>query len=126
MCDHELIATLRGVAVETGSLLCLGCGYERNCSTHGCNILRRAAERLEELAPPPNEPLTLEELREMDREPVWIERIGDISHKDSAWAFVNVERSICRTTDGSPAYFDFYGRGWLAYRRRPEEGKDEL
>ena len=46
---EELIKTLRRGMVETGSLLCLGCGHEHNCSTHGCAIMRQAADVLEEL-----------------------------------------------------------------------------
>ena len=94
------LAALRRLRVETGSLACFGCGHEHNCSTHGCAILRNAVEHMEaalsnydslsalvhrletelkseilsaaELrARLANEPLTLEELREMD-EPVWV------------------------------------------------------
>ena len=46
---EELIKTLRRGMVETGSLLCLGCGHEHNCSTHGCAIMRQAADVLKEL-----------------------------------------------------------------------------
>ena len=46
---EELIKTLRRGMVETGSLLCLGCGHEHNCSTHGCAIMRQAADALEQL-----------------------------------------------------------------------------
>ena len=49
MNDRELIASLRRLKVETGSIACLGCGYEHNCSVHGCRIMRAAAERLEQL-----------------------------------------------------------------------------
>lgn len=38
---------LRKLLVETGSLACLGCGHEHNCSTHGCAILRNAVEHME-------------------------------------------------------------------------------
>ena len=94
------LAALRRLRVETGSLVCFGCGHEHNYSTHGCAILRNAVEHMEaalsnydslsalvhhletelkseilsaaELrARMANEPLTLEELREMD-EPVWV------------------------------------------------------
>lgn len=37
-----LIKALEQLKVETGSLACLGCGYEHNCSTKGCAILRKA------------------------------------------------------------------------------------
>lgn len=59
--DQELITALGHMAPETGSLHCLGCGYERGCSIHGCAVLRTAADRLAELSAPPNELLTLEE-----------------------------------------------------------------
>lgn len=49
MSDRELIASLQRLKVETGSIACLGCGYEHNCSVHGCRIMRVAAERLEQL-----------------------------------------------------------------------------
>lgn len=43
----ELTAQLRRMAVETGSLICLGCGYEHNCGIHGCALIRAAVEQLE-------------------------------------------------------------------------------
>lgn len=42
MTDKELIASLRRLKVQTGSLACLGCGQEHNCGIHGCAILREA------------------------------------------------------------------------------------
>lgn len=42
MAKPELLAALRRLKVETGSLACLGCGHERNCGIHGCAILREA------------------------------------------------------------------------------------
>lgn len=47
---NDLINALRKLSVETGSLACLGCGYEHNCSVHGCAILREAAAMLEKQA----------------------------------------------------------------------------
>lgn len=41
MSSRELIAALRRLKVETGSLVCVGCGYEHNCGVHGCAILRK-------------------------------------------------------------------------------------
>lgn len=43
----ELIAALRRMKAETGSLVCLGCGYENGCSVKGCALIRAAAEELE-------------------------------------------------------------------------------
>ena len=46
MTNEELIQALDRLKVQTGSLACLGCGYEHNCSAKGCQILREAVERL--------------------------------------------------------------------------------
>lgn len=43
---EALLAALRRLQVETGSLVCLGCGYEHNCSIHGCAIIREAVKAL--------------------------------------------------------------------------------
>ena len=43
---EELIQALNHLKVQTGSLACLGCGYEHNCTTKGCRILREAVEQL--------------------------------------------------------------------------------
>lgn len=43
----ELIAALRRMKAETGSLVCLGCGYENGCSTRGCALIRAAADQIE-------------------------------------------------------------------------------
>lgn len=43
---EELIQALDCLKVQTGSLACLGCGYEHTCTTKGCRILREAVEQL--------------------------------------------------------------------------------
>lgn len=48
MNDKGLLAALGRLKVETGSLACMGCGYEQNCGVHGCAVLRAAEERLRE------------------------------------------------------------------------------
>lgn len=40
MTNAELAAALRRIALETGSLVCLGCGHEHDCGIHGCALLR--------------------------------------------------------------------------------------
>lgn len=47
MTDSDLIQALRRIKAETGSLVCLGCGHEHNCSTHGCAVINEAVKRLE-------------------------------------------------------------------------------
>ena len=63
---------------------------KKSTPTRICGILLEASEIIRQLrqaaAPPPNAPLTLEELREMDGQPVWIERPG----YGAKWALVNV------------------------------------
>ena len=46
----DLIEQLRHMSVETGSLVCLGCGHEHNCGTCGCAIIREAADKLQAVA----------------------------------------------------------------------------
>ena len=49
MKNGEILTMLRRMKVQTGSLVCLGCGREHNCSIHGCRILREAADLIEKL-----------------------------------------------------------------------------
>lgn len=69
----------------------------------------------------PNDPLTLEELWEMDGEPVWVKEIVDDMEEN--WGIITVsERGLfARTLIGSYSRCT-YGYHWLAYRRKPEEG----
>lgn len=49
MGHKELLAALNHLKVETGSLACLGCGYEHNCGGHGCALLREAVACITDL-----------------------------------------------------------------------------
>ena len=49
MTTNDLLQALARLRVETGSLACLGCGREHNCSTKGCRILREAADLIRQL-----------------------------------------------------------------------------
>lgn len=53
MTDKELLEALSRLAINTGSLACLGCGHEHSCGIHGCAIMRAAADRIEELSASP-------------------------------------------------------------------------
>ena len=70
------------------------------------------------ISPPPNDPLTLEQLREMDGEPVWV---CDPDGSMGMFALVDVRNMVCRTPRGGWAIFENFGQAWLAYRRKPEE-----
>jgi len=74
-------------------------------------------EEIMALIAPPNDPLTLEELREMDGEPVWVVIAGV-----GRYAVIeHCEKRSTKFTDGMEPPNDRYGIYWLAYRRRPEE-----
>lgn len=69
-----------------------------------------------------SEPLTLNELREMDNQPVWIEDVGEYKWHGSGWAIVDLEHFLVRkTSNGNPAFFERYGKEWIAYRQKTEE-----
>ena len=44
MKNEEIVRALRRLKVETGSLVCMGCGREHDCGILGCRIVREAAE----------------------------------------------------------------------------------
>ena len=67
------------------------------------------------------EPLTLDELREMEGQPVYI------VENTEYWAIVNSfdQTGVYLLSYGNPddyGYFGLYGKTWLAYRQKPEEG----
>ena len=49
MTYNELYKGLHMLAVEAGSLPCLGCGWENSCGIKGCAICRAAAETVRQL-----------------------------------------------------------------------------
>ena len=77
----------------------------------------------------PNEPLTLEELREMDEEPVYVVPKDKPAHC-GGWCGVTVWKcdrysyvTLLRDSDSGWG-FEKYGKTWIAYRR-PQEGEEE-
>ena len=84
----------------------------------------------------PNEPLTLEQLQEMDGEPVWVKQLKGLSVCDTDWAVVefrlepDVKHDKIRvwwpgSEDEDTPSEDDYGKTWLAYRRPPEGEEEE-
>lgn len=79
---------------------------------------------------PPNEPLTLEQLREMNGEPVWVTSARERGNIPSRWVlFAGVSKSkrnsdvfVFATTGGIGQGYEAvnYGKTWNAYRRPPE------
>ena len=74
---------------------------------------------------PTNEPLTIEELREMDGEPVWAE---DVKH----WALIDIEKGgkwdgvpfAIWAENGMKFTYNIKNRGLHCYRRPPEGEED--
>ena len=77
---------------------------------------------------PPNEPLTLEQLRKMDGEPVWVRCLKPNKYVNPPIRWRILEKSIMGTFgvwDGEDGLVErSYGTDWLAYRRPPEGEKN--
>ena len=74
---------------------------------------------------PPNEPLTLDELREMNGEPVWVE---EVEH----WALIDIEKGgqwdgapfAVWAENGAKFTYNIMNRNLHCYRRPPEGEED--
>lgn len=89
----------------------------------GLNIARSALHDktiTPTIATPQNDPLTLEELREMDGEPVWFQTVDNDCIYECGWAIVSTEYERIA---GNSTYFHFedFGSVWIAYRRKSED-----
>ena len=94
-----------------------------------------ARKALRSTLTPPNEPLTLEQLREMGGEPVWVTSARERGNIPSRWVlFAGVSKSkrnsdvfVFATTGGIAQGYEAvnYGKTWNAYRRPPEGEEDQ-
>ena len=116
------------VNCDTVKVILTGCGestFETKPIHEGiCALANRRAQ-------PANEPLTLEQLREMDGEPVWC---AD-GEGHSCYCLVNAESEDCIDSECGAWCFAFYGMtgdgenglhnmGWLAYDHKPGGEQD--
>lgn len=96
-------------------------------------LLGSVVEQIVDTAPTltlPNEPLTLDELRKMDGEPVWGKSL--ITGKPGEWFILHIidmskGKDWFISCSGASQGFgdrDTYGKTWVAYRR-PPEGEEE-
>lgn len=75
-------------------------------------------------------PLTLDELRKMDGQPVWGQRL--ISDKPGEWFIVRIVEMratwfiACAGATQGFGDKDNYGDSWIAYRRPPEKALEEM
>lgn len=113
------------------------CGTAEDAYTYAENVWNRRAQ-------PDNAPLTLEELRGMDGEPVWVDLIfGKIRnesplHKEdtAGWYIISCSKKLSVACEpyalkvNSDNFYTnknymmqegcVYGETWIAYRRKPE------
>ncbi len=110
--------------------LCDCCGVRislpQSSITHLTDIVNTRYE-------PPNEPLTLDELKQMEGEPVWVKPINlhewicDAIDGKPDWgmvrkSWVNVWRKEKADLVRSSFDFEDYTKTWLAYRAKPKKG----
>lgn len=142
MKTEELVAALRKCgSVGAG---CDGCPFENSGAIDedwcGDALVRAAADRLEEYVDrcarfseeimvlqekQRNDPLTLDELKKMDGEPVWVVWLD--GRLRSRWHIVGSSLWIEMFIEWDGAFSPDYGKTWLAYRHKTEEvnnGKD--
>lgn len=67
-----------------------------------------------------NKALTLEQLREMDGEPVWVVPTGTHEKDEPMWCVLEGPMALIPGVDCWSWGFDGYGETWMAYRRPPE------
>lgn len=77
-----------------------------------------------EIDPVKNEPLTLEELKQMNGQPIWVQFLNKaVIDRADAW-FILAEtgkcevllKGVCSVYKG----FEYYGKSWIAYREPPK------
>jgi len=119
----EIIRFVRDFAAQT----------RRHKDCHDCLYIDMAltlADEVEALrrAAPENKPLTLEQLRQMDGEPVWVVMIGEAKPPICEIVVECYKNGIkMASTEDTDDYgaFDLYGKTWLAYARRQEDAQKE-
>ena len=97
------------------------------------DMLREVEREVKEASTltPPNEPLTLEQLREMDGEPVYVVFRPDISgERSQSWALVNVDEKygevyLVDSIPGASCYYDEIWADLEGIYRRPPEGEED-
>ena len=121
----ELSRRMREMAVNTGALNCLGCGYEHICGVHGCAVLKRASALL---APEVDitTPIPLEELRDAAAERpvlvyvICVDEDGQLLDVESGdWEMFYADTFVA---DGIRDTTDTYGRVFVAFWDVPGEG----
>ena len=111
MTREEAIKVLRTESVELGGSADSVCRRLEALDMAIAALRQQGQER--------NAPLTLDELRQMDGEPVWVQSPGVPEY--GRWAIVEGVGENCLFLRDDFTCHD-YGKTWLAYRQKPEEG----
>ena len=74
---------------------------------------------------PENKPLTLEQLREVDGDPVWVET-GEVIIREQivgAWRILDTVNNLTAdfSDGGYRLLLNHYGKTWLTYPRKPKQ-----
>ena len=85
--------------------------------------VREAIKKMPTLTPQ-NEPLTIEQLREMDGEPVWVVLGDEKWSRLNGWYLVHHGSAYLARVDDWELDATEYGVEWIAYRRPPERQED--
>lgn len=107
------------LVLSEGYVKCENCG----CSTDKVKMYPEAIKDWNRRPAPENKPLTLEQLRQMDGEPVWIDG-KDYGGWTIFKASANKQVARCPDNVNLSYYMDGYGKTWLAYARKPEQERD--
>ena len=122
MTREEAIKVLQTESIELGGSVPSVCRF-----WEALDMAVKALEDVPDKDVGKNEPLTLDELRQMDGEPAWFVSLHD---GFASWGIVRVvEMSkvwFIAVAGAERAFGDLdgYGKTWLAYRQKPEEGTD--
>ncbi len=109
----------------------IGSGCDRNCATCDLvlpdkSIIRAYCMAIDALRTQQeaekNEPLTLDELRQMKGMPVLVDPLIGIGewNKGACWALVDKKYQGCITAEDELYVMRDYGKIWLAYLRQPK------
>ena len=113
MTNEEAIKVLRTESIELGGSAPSVCRFWEALD------MAISALRQQERFGEANKALTLDELRQMDGEPVWVQSPGVPEY--GRWAIVEGVGENCLFLHDDFTCHD-YGKTWLAYLQKPEEG----
>lgn len=97
------------------------CGYRSSIRVHQETVTNRNGLKAVEIDQV--KPLTLDELRKMDGEPVWVCFIDGVVMRDDGWfifALLNESQAILEGKHPVYKNLEVYGKTWLAYRQKQE------